>query len=88
MSSRSEILSFLLAHHEFFIRHLSGVYPLSPAFIEKYKDILNWDCLTSNEELPWSTDFFIRFEDHWIWRSEEAVFIPSVIDNKAMKWNM
>lgn len=87
-SSRSKILSFLFAHHEFFINHLSGVYPLSPAFIEKHKDLLNWYSLTSNEELPWSTEFFMRFDDYWYYGTGDDDLEFSVVQNKAIEWDM
>lgn len=88
MSSRSKILSFLLAHHEFFINHLSGAYPLSPAFIEKHKDLWNWEALSLNEELPWSTEFFMRFDDYWYYGIEDDNIEFSVVQNKEIKWDM
>lgn len=88
MSSSSKIESFLLAHHEFFIHHLSGIYPLSPGLIEKYKDMLDWRKLIWNEYLPWSTDFFIRFEDHWLWGTKDDDFCISVLYNRKIQWNI
>ena len=83
-----DIKKFLLQHPDFFRIHLSGMYPLSAGLIDKYKDFWDWGCLTDNEALPWTTEFFYRFEDHWFYCDEEHDYAPSVLGNDVVPWSM
>lgn len=36
-------------------------------FIEKNKELLNWDLLSSNKYLPWSEELLEKYSDRWNW---------------------
>ena len=85
-------IQFLLNHKDTFINHICGCYSLSEDFIEKNSIYLNWDFLSINEKLSWSTSFIEKFSDLWNWErlsgNESLPWSEELILKYAEKWKI
>ena len=90
-SHKERIVKFLEEHISFFFNHLCLEYPLSEYIIEKYKNQLDWELLSSNEHLKWSDGLIGKFENYWIWESlsgnENLPWSDNLIIKYSNKWN-
>ncbi len=60
-------------------------------FIERHAEQLNWDLLSSNQNLPWSKDFLLKYEDRWNWHEMSGnIKVPwtwELIEKYEEEWN-
>ena len=82
---QSRVIRFLTRRHEFFIDHMSGVYPLTNDLIEKYRDLWKWDLLSENPKLKWTDQLIERYEARWSW-GEEGIYSPNIMNNDGINW--
>lgn len=91
ISKKEEILVFLEENIGFFYNHICFDYPLSDNIIEKYKDHLDWELLSSNENLEWSVKLIAKFENYWNWESlsgnESIPWSDFLLIRYANKWH-
>ena len=67
----------LIARLNAIIRRTKGNYQDE---LLEFKDILNWQLLSTNENLPWSAEFIENFKDKWDWKKLSR--------NKSLPWSM
>lgn len=62
-----KILPFLWQHLDFGFKIYSEYYSFSEKLIERYKDFINWEHLSSNENINWSESLIEKYKDNWNW---------------------
>ena len=74
-----------------FLDLISEYYPLAINFLLEFKDILNWQLLSTNENLPWSAEFIENFKDKWDWQvlsaNESLPWSNTLIDKYRFYWD-
>ncbi|MFO7890564.1 MAG: hypothetical protein R6V04_09525 [bacterium] len=83
--AKKKVTSFLLNHPDFFLDHMSGLYPLSSRLIEKHKDTWDWGLLSENPNLPWSDKLIRKYEDKWSW-GEDGPYSNNILYNEGIDW--
>lgn len=71
------------------------VLPWSKPFIERFKDLWEWEYLSVNEGLPWSLELIDAFQLEWSWGSNDNRTPDTdppndsgLINNKAIPWDI
>lgn len=62
-NDEKEIVEFLLKYQDrfnFSLNLISKHYPLTYAMIDEFQGIINWDLLSSNENICWSTEYLSK----------------------------
>ena len=67
LSKRNDITSFLIKHPNYFLGLLSSYYPLSQFQLSLYKDLLDWNKISANENINWDDIILDEFKDYIIW---------------------
>lgn len=57
----------LNSHWEVFLSHLCEFYPLDKSFIEQYEYELDWNSISKNKTIDWTTDFLSQYESRFSW---------------------
>ncbi len=65
----NHIISFLLRHPDYFLELISCYYPLSQQQLRKYKNDLDWNKISSNENIHWNKNIINEFKDEFNWKS-------------------
>jgi len=80
--STSKIISFLIKHPNYFLGLLSSFYPLSQFQLKLYKDLLDWNKISANENIIWDDKILVEFQDYIIW--DTLTTNPSVFVNTKL----
>jgi hypothetical protein len=67
MSEKDKILQFLKENPGIFISGISHYYPLSTGFMERYRDLLDWDNVIYNDFIKIDFEFCRRFRTGFDW---------------------
>jgi hypothetical protein len=67
-SERQNVIRLFIDYPIFFKNIISLNYPLTNFFINSYKDKLNWEQISLNENIKWSKDLIEKHEDKWYWK--------------------
>ena len=73
-------------------KELSGDFSWSEALLEKYQDRVDWDEISSNDNIRWTIPMIGKFSKRINWNTfseaaEEEVLTPEVIEAFKDKWN-
>lgn len=76
---------FLLEQEEFFLKVISLRFSLTHQQLTKYKTILNWWSIVSNESIKWTTEIMDEFK--------EMIFVPDdpypqINCNESLPWSI
>ena len=77
------------AKENFFVTYLCNYYLLPVRLLKKYRKYWNWFLLGWNENLPWSEELLIAFEQDWVWETyNEGAKYPDMIleQNPGFPW--
>ncbi len=80
--TRNSIISFILRYPNLFIGLISSNYPLSINLLRKYRDFLDWNKISANENINWDDNILAEFQDYIIW--ETLTINPSVFVNTKL----
>lgn len=64
---RKDIIRFLIKHSNYFMGLLSSNYPLSQSQLSLYKNVLNWNKISTNENIKWDSNILIEFQEYVNW---------------------
>ena len=74
-----------------FINHISSCHPLTENFIDKLKNRLNWDYLSSNHAISWTGNLIEKYKDKWNWKCLSSnIALPwslNLIEQYKDKWD-
>ncbi|NEX20290.1 hypothetical protein G3480_08175 [Thiorhodococcus mannitoliphagus] len=91
MAERTRFKAFLQAHPQFLLPGLSGQAPLGFALLKRYPQRWDWQALSANQTLPWSTALLVRLTEHWDWSALSAnpslPWTPELIERFANRWD-
>ena len=79
LNERLKIIEFFYSHPNYFIDLISSYYPLDENTIDKYKGILKWKKISSNESIQWSDSLLEKYIKYLNW--------DKVSSNKAILWD-
>lgn len=76
---------FLLEHEDFFLKVISLRFSLTHQHLTKYKTILNWWYIVSNESINWTSEIMDEFKD--------LIFVPDdpfpeINTNESLPWSI
>ncbi len=77
---------FLIKYPTTLSYHVSEYYPLSHEQLRRYKDILQWDYVATNEKIAWSTDIIDEFKDR-LFRKADEDLPASLSVNDTLPWD-
>lgn len=80
-NNRQLVVEIFERNPKLFIDLISKYYPLQEKTIRDYQDHLNWELLSGNENLNWTQEFIIEFEEKLKWNSLGIKY------NKSFLWN-
>lgn len=76
---------FLLTHEEFFLNGASGFLNLSYEQLLRYKPILTWHHIASNEAIKWNESIIDKFKNEIF--VEDDIF-PEINCNRSLPWTI
>ena len=79
-NNKQMVVEIFRKNPKLFLDLISENYPLDLNFLLEFKDILNWQLLSTNENLPWSAEFIENFKDKWDWKKLSR--------NKSLPWSI
>ena len=82
LRKRNDITSFFIKHPNYFLGLLSSYYPLSQFQLKLYKDLLDWNKISANENIIWDDNILVEFQDYIIW--DTLTTNPSVFVNTKL----
>ena len=89
--NREIILNISDSNPKLFIDLISQYYSFDIDYLEKHKDVLNWNNLSANENLFWTIELLEKFEDKWNWTiltiKEYIPWSMELIEIFKYKWN-
>ena len=62
-NNKQMVVEIFRKNPKLFLDLISENYPLDLNFLLEFKDILNWQLLSTNENLPWSAEFIDTSKD-------------------------
>lgn len=73
-------------------KDLSGNYPWNEAILEKYKDKVDWEEISSNCSIEWTVSMLERFKRNINWtelsrRANKGLLIPEVVERFKDRWD-
>lgn len=73
-------------------KSLSSNYPWSESLLEKYKDKVDWDEISSNREVIWTVSLLEKFKGRINWKelsssSQSSLLIPDVVERFKDRWD-
>ena len=73
-------------------KSLSGDYPWNESLLEKYKDKVDWEVISSNYSIEWTISMLEKFKGRIDWTglsalSSENLFIPDVVERFKDCWD-
>jgi hypothetical protein len=74
-----------------FVDAVSKSYPCGESMIERYVELWNWENLSRNESLSWTSDLIERHVDSWCWsklsRNPGLPWSEALFERYAEAWN-
>lgn len=64
---KTKITSLFLKYSDFFRDMISLYYPLTNSQLSNFKDLLNWECISLNENIKWSYEILNNFKNSFDW---------------------
>lgn len=73
-------------------KSLSGDYPWNESLLEKYKDKVDWEVISSNYSIEWTISMLEKFKGRIDWTglsgvSSENLLIPDVVERFKDCWD-
>jgi hypothetical protein len=68
-SNRKLVMDIFIKNPKLFINLISEYYPLNEVLLEKYENKWDWEILSRNTNIPWSSELIGIFEEKWNWFS-------------------
>ncbi len=73
-------------------RNLSGSYPWNEALLEKHKDRVDWEEISSNRNIEWTVPMLEKFKSRIDWKelsltSQKSLLIPDVVEKFKDRWD-
>lgn len=73
-------------------KNLSGCYPWSGSLLEKYKDKVDWEEVSSNGYIEWTLPMLEKFKDKIEWKqlsntSQKSILTPDVVERFKDRWD-
>jgi hypothetical protein len=66
-SNKKDIIFFLISKPNYFLGILSTYYPLSQYQLKTYKNLLDWNKISANENINWSNEILVEFDEFIKW---------------------
>jgi len=73
-------VGFLNRNYNYGLKLYSLNYCFSDASIEKYKNIIDWDYLSSNENINWTPELIEKYHNKWNWQRLSS--------NESLPWSL
>ena len=67
LAQRNKCIQFSLRHPRFFVELVSSKYPLTKTLMFKYKDVLDWDLVSSNTNIQWTFELLTSINKYISW---------------------
>ena len=77
-----DIISFFIKHPNYFFGLLSSYYALSQNQLKMYKNVLDWNKISANENINWDDIILVEFQDYIIW--DTLTTNPSAFVNRKL----
>lgn len=73
-------------------KDLSGDYPWSEALLERFKDKVDWEEVSSNRDVLWTVSMLEKFKNRIDWcalsrTSGKSLLIPEVVEQFKDRWD-
>ena len=73
-------------------KKISGDYPWSEALLEKYKDKLDWEEVSSNYNMEWTVSMLEKFKSRLDWKQlsstrQKSLLVPDVVERFKDRWD-
>ncbi len=75
-------LIFFIKHPSLTLKYISKYYPFTYSELNKYKNLLNWQAVSSNEQINFTDNIIRKF--HRKWWNYELIQNPKVIWNSSL----
>jgi|GEM_PF-2523815 len=74
------VVGFFNRNQEYALKLCSLNFTFSEALIERYRNIIDWDYLSSNENIIWSSELINKYLYKWNWQGLSS--------NKSLPWSL
>ena len=73
-------------------KDLSGEYPWSEALLERFKDKVDWEAVSSNSDVAWTVTMIEKFKNRINWyelsrTSIKSLLTPEVVEQFKDRWD-
>ena len=73
-------------------KNLSGNYPWNESLLEKYKDKLDWEEVSSNRYIEWTVSMIEKYKNRINWKvlsctSQNSLLIPEIVERFKDRWD-
>ena len=73
-------------------KDLSGEYPWSEALLERFKDKVDWEAVSSNRDVAWTVTMIEKFKNRINWyelsrTSIKSLLTPEVVEQFKDRWD-
>ena len=73
-------------------KNLSCLYPWSEALLEKYKDKVDWEEISRNDNLQWTIPMLEKYKNRLNWQTlsqtrQDSLLSPEIVDKFRDRWD-
>lgn len=73
-------------------KDLSGEYPWNEALLERFKDKVDWEAVSSNSDVAWTVSMLEKFKHRINWSElsrycSKSLLIPEVVEQFKDRWD-